>query len=119
MLRLLFSAAALIFLVRWLQALYCLRWAHRLPLLRQPLAHRPRVSVVLPARNEEARVEQALRHILAQEHVDVEVIPVSDRGTDRTDGILQQLALEDRRVHPKRVDLLPERWLGKCYACLT
>ena len=28
MLRLLFSAAALIFLVRWLQALYCLRWAH-------------------------------------------------------------------------------------------
>lgn len=62
-------------------------------------------------------MEQALRHILAQEHVDVEVIPVSDRGTDRTDCILQQLALEDRRVHPKRVDLLPERWLGKCYAC--
>ena len=92
MLRLLFSVAALIFLFRWLQALYCFRWAHRLPILRQPLAHRPRVSVVLAARDEEARVEQTLRHILAQEHIDVEVIPVSDRGRDRTDCILEQLA---------------------------
>ena len=117
MLKLLFSAAALIFLFRWVQGLYCLRWAQRLPLLRQPLAHRPRVSVVIAARDEEARVEQTLRHILVQEHIDVEVIPVSDRGRDRTDCILEQLAFEDCRVHPKRVDVLPERWLGKCYAC--
>jgi chlorobactene glucosyltransferase len=58
-----------------------------------------------------------IRHILAQEHIDLEVIPVSDRGRDRTDCILGQLALEDSRVHPKRVNVLPERWLGKCYAC--
>ena len=117
MLKILSSAAALIFLFRWVQGLYCLRWAQRLPLLRQPLAHRPRVSVVIAARDEEARVEQTLRHILVQEHIDVEVIPVSDRGRDRTDCILEQLAFEDCRVHPKRVDVLPERWLGKRYAC--
>ena len=69
------------------------------------------------ARDEEARVEQTLRHILAQEHIDLEVIPVSDRARDGTDRILKQLALEDSRVHPKRVNVLPERWLGKCYAC--
>jgi hypothetical protein len=72
---------------------------------------------VLAARDEEARVEQTLRHILAQEHIDLQVIPVSDRGRDRTDCILGQLALEDSRVHPKRVNVLPERWLGECYAC--
>jgi Glycosyltransferases involved in cell wall biogenesis len=40
--------------------------------------HQPRVSVVLAARDEEGRIEQTLRHILAQEHVDLEVIPVSE-----------------------------------------
>ena len=117
MLEFLFCSAALIFSFRWLRALYCLRWAQRLAPLRQPLTNRPRVSVVLAARDEEARVEQTLRHILAQEQIDLEVIPVSDRARDRTDRILKQLALEDSRVHPKRVNVLPERWLGKCYAC--
>ena len=77
MLKLLSSAAALIFLFRWVQGLYCLRWAQRLPLLRQPLAHRPRVSVVIAARDEEARVEQTLRHILVQEHIDAETEPIA------------------------------------------
>ncbi len=72
---------------------------------------------MLAARDEEARVEQTLRHILTQEQIDLEVIPVSDRARDGTDRILKQLALEDSRVHPKRVNALPERWLGKCYAC--
>ena len=117
MLTFLFCSVALIFSFRWLRALFCLRWAQRLAPLRQPLPKRPRVSVVLAARDEEARVEQTLRHILAQEHIDLEVIPVSDRARDRTDFILKQLAVEDSRVHPKRINLLPERWLGKCYAC--
>ena len=117
MLEFLFCSAALIFSFRWLGALFCLQWAQRLAPLRQPLANRPRVSVVLAARDEEARVEQTLRHILAQEHINLEVIPVSDRARDGTDRILKQLALEDSRVHPKRVNVLPERWLGKCYAC--
>ena len=85
------------------RALFCLRWAQRLAPLRQPLANRPRVSVVLAARDEEARVE----HILTQEHIDLEAIPVSDRARDGTDRILKQLALEDSRVHPKRVNVLP------------
>jgi chlorobactene glucosyltransferase len=72
---------------------------------------------VLAARDEEARVKHTPRHILAQEQIDLEVIPVSDRARDRTDSILKQVALEDSRVHPQRVDVLPDGWLGKCYAC--
>ena len=117
MLEFLFCTAGLIFSFGLLRALFCLRWAQRLAPLRQPLANRPRVSVVLAARDEEARVEQTLRHILAQEHIDLEVIPVSDRARDRTDCILKLLAVEDSRVHSKRVNVLPERWLGKCHAC--
>jgi glycosyltransferase involved in cell wall biosynthesis len=113
----LFFVAAFLFLWRWFRALFCLRWAQRLPSQRQPLAKKPRVSVVLAARDEEARVKHTLRHILAQEQIDLEVIPVSDRARDRTDSILKQVALEDSRVHPQRVDVLPDGWLGKCYAC--
>ena len=65
-----------------------------------PLTKRPRVSVVLAARDEEARVERTLRHILAQEHIDLEVIPVSDRARDRIDCILKQLAVEDPECIP-------------------
>jgi hypothetical protein len=77
MLDFLFIAGALTFSFASLRAWSGLRWAHRLPPLQDRPEHQPRVSVVLAARDEEGRIEQTLRHILAQEHVDLEVIPVS------------------------------------------
>jgi cellulose synthase/poly-beta-1,6-N-acetylglucosamine synthase-like glycosyltransferase len=72
---------------------------------------------VLAARDEEARIEGTLRHLLAQTGVQMEVIVVDDRSTDRTGDILMRLAIEDARVQVKRVDVLPAGWLGKCHAC--
>src|SRR6185436_10465400 len=46
-----------------------------------------------------------------------EFIVVDDRSTDGTGEILRRLAKEDTRVRVKRVDALPEGWLGKCHAC--
>jgi glycosyltransferase involved in cell wall biosynthesis len=76
-----------------------------------------RCSVVLAARDEEARIETTIRHLLAQQQVAVEVVVVDDRSQDRTSEILRCLAAEDGRVTVQRVDVLPEGWLGKCYAC--
>jgi hypothetical protein len=76
-----------------------------------------RVSVVLAARDEEARIEQTVRRLLAQQHVALELIAVDDRSRDRTGEILQRLALEDTRLRVLRVEALPEGWLGKCHAC--
>ena len=76
-----------------------------------------RVSVVLAARDEEARIETTIRHLLAQQFVPVDVTVVDDRSKDRTSEILQRLANEDARLRVIRVDLLPEGWLGKCHAC--
>jgi glycosyltransferase involved in cell wall biosynthesis len=73
--------------------------------------------VVIAARNEEARIEQTLRHLHAQCGVEAEFIVVDDRSTDRTGEILRRLATEDARMRVKRVDVLPEGWLGKCHAC--
>src|SRR6185369_5968803 len=77
----------------------------------------PKCSIIFAARDEGARVEQTLRHILALEGVDLEVIPVDDRSRDETSQILKRISAEDPRVKPKRVDVLPENWLGKCHAC--
>jgi glycosyltransferase involved in cell wall biosynthesis len=81
------------------------------------VAPRSRCSVVIAARDEEARIEQTIRRLLVQREVEAEFIVVDDRSTDQTGEILRRLAKEDSRLKVKRVDLLPQGWLGKCYAC--
>src|SRR6185436_19347390 len=97
--------------------LFHLRWARRLPAVEESKARGVRVSVVVAGRNEEARIEQTVRRLLAQQGVELEVILVDDRSTDGTGEVLRRLAKEDPRLKPLRVDVLPEGWLGKCHAC--
>jgi glycosyltransferase involved in cell wall biosynthesis len=72
---------------------------------------------VVAARNEQARVEATVRRLLAQTDVEVELIVVNDRSTDRSGEILQQLAKEDSRLKLIEITALPDGWLGKCHAC--
>jgi glycosyltransferase involved in cell wall biosynthesis len=73
--------------------------------------------VVIAARDEQARIEATIRHLLVQRGVEADIIVVDDRSTDQTSEILQRLAKEDPRVQVERVEVLPEGWLGKCHAC--
>ena len=123
---LLFSGTAALFLAMTFAALWHLRWVRRLPALETFTAAdrsassaeaRVRCSVVIAARNEEERIEETIRHLLAQREVEAEFTIVDDRSTDRTGEILRRLAKEDARIQVKRVDVLPDGWLGKCYAC--
>ena len=52
----------------------------------------PRVSIIVPARNEEQTIEQALRTLLALDYDNYEVIAVNDRSTDRTGEIMERVA---------------------------
>ena len=74
-------------------------------------------SVVIAARDEERRIDNAIRNLLAQREVSLEVIVVDDRSTDRTEEILTRLTQQDYRVRMQRVQTLPNGWLGKCYEC--
>jgi glycosyltransferase involved in cell wall biosynthesis len=54
-------------------------------------AGNPRVSIIVPARNEEETIEASLRTLLALDYDNYEVIAVNDRSTDRTGEIMEGL----------------------------
>ena len=82
----------------------------------EQLADLPRVTVVVPARNEERNLEAAMRSVLALEYPDFEVIAVDDRSDDRTGAILDELAATDERLRVMHLTDLPAGWLGKNHA---
>jgi glycosyltransferase involved in cell wall biosynthesis len=86
-----------------------------LPILRATTAM-PRLSVVVPARNEAKAIGRSVGSLLAQDYQDLEVIAVDDRSSDATGEVLRELAARDPRLRVLRVDALPAGWLGKNHA---
>ena len=92
----------------------------------------PRVSIIVPARNEEAEIENALRSLLALDYDNYEVIAVNDRSTDRTGEIMERVAgsphpskIVKRASHPTikvKVPASPkirEKWGTHCASFIT
>ncbi len=93
-----------------------------LPLFRAPRrppasAGLPPVCVLIPARDEEARIEESVRAALASEGVDVEVVVMDDHSADRTREIVLALAEDEPRLRLERAPELPAGWCGKPAAC--
>lgn len=80
-------------------------------------AQLPRVSVLVPARNEEDNIGRCVGSLLSQEYPDFEVIVLDDESTDRTRAILQALAQAECRLLVLDGKPLPSGWLGKNWAC--
>jgi cellulose synthase/poly-beta-1,6-N-acetylglucosamine synthase-like glycosyltransferase len=82
----------------------------------------PRLSIIVPARNEEESIAASLQQLLSLDYANYEVIAVNDRSTDRTREILDRVA-ETPAAHGRlkviHVDTLPSGWLGKTHAMWT
>jgi glycosyltransferase involved in cell wall biosynthesis len=81
----------------------------------------PRVSIIVPARNEEADIELSLSRLLELDYDNYEIIAVNDRSTDRTGEIMENVARASggdrlRVLHHRE---LPSGWLGKTHAMWT
>jgi GT2 family glycosyltransferase len=118
-------------IVSWLTAVFWIsrafiaaRYLPRVPDLHdvEPIvepASAPHITVILPACNEAAAVEAAIRSLLAQS-IPVAIIAVDDRSTDATGAILDGVAAESlppgKSLQVIHVDKLPPGWLGKPHA---
>jgi glycosyltransferase involved in cell wall biosynthesis len=88
---------------------------------RRPAAN-PRVSIIVPARNEGENIEPALTQLLDLDYENYEVIVVDDRSTDQTGEIMDRIAASPPargRLKVIHVDSLPSGWLGKTHAMWT
>jgi len=82
-------------------------------------AGNPRVSIIVPARNEEKEIAQALTQLLALDYDNYEVIAVNDRSTDRTGEIMEEIQKQSPRLKVIHHEALPPSWLGKTHAMWT
>jgi glycosyltransferase involved in cell wall biosynthesis len=79
----------------------------------------PRVSIIVPARNEEADIELTLTQLLALDYDNYEIIAVNDRSTDRTGELMDAVAARATahgRLRIIHINRLPSAWLGKTHA---
>ncbi len=82
----------------------------------------PRVSIIVPACDEQEHVAAALASFAAQDYENLEIIAVDDRSRDSTGEIMERTAREAILARPAlrfevlHVRELPAGWLGKTHA---
>jgi len=79
---------------------------------------KPKVSVILPARNEEGFIEKCLVSLLDQDYENYEIIAIDDRSEDKTGEIIKKMAEKNSKIIYILVDPKPENWIGKNWACV-
>lgn len=113
----LFGLIAVVWVVLGLRAV---RGIPRLPRLADanplPDADCPTVSILFAARDEAAKLPQALPTLLAQDYPRYEVIGVNDRSRDATPQILDEFARTHKNLKVVHLSELPAGWLGKPHA---
>lgn len=77
----------------------------------------PLVSVLIPARNEEANIGVLLNCLVRQQYEHIEIIVYNDGSTDGTEASVRDAMRYDERIGIINGSELPEGWLGKNHAC--
>ena len=88
------------------------------PSLRPPeeKTKKPRVSICIPARNEEKNIRTLVRSLINQTYSNIEILVLDDHSSDHTALMVEELALEDARVRCIPGKELYPGWVGKTFA---
>jgi chlorobactene glucosyltransferase len=73
-----------------------------------PPVSAPKVSVCIPARNEETNIRRCVEAVLRQDYPNLEIIVLDDRSIDATLTLLKEIASRDSRLLPISGSDLPE-----------
>ena len=78
---------------------------------------RQTVSLLIPARDEEANIGNLLGDLTTLTDRIQEIIVCDDQSTDNTASIVERYATVDSRIRLIRSEGLPDGWFGKNHAC--
>ena len=78
----------------------------------------PKVSVILPARNEEDYISKCLETLTAQDYKNFEIIAIDDSSEDKTGEIIEKFSKRDSKIIHVRAREKPQNWMGKNWACM-
>jgi glycosyltransferase involved in cell wall biosynthesis len=78
----------------------------------------PKVSVILPARNEEEFISKCLDSLIDQDYKNYEIIVIDDSSEDNTQKIIYKYAEKYSKVIPIIARPKPDGWMGKNWACM-
>lgn len=81
------------------------------------LANHPKVSVLVPARNESRNIDRCVRSLVSQDYPNFEVIVLDDRSEDGTADVVRALGLNEANGGLVCGAPLPVGWVGKNWAC--
>ncbi len=84
---------------------------------RTDIITKPRLSILIPARNEEKTIGRLLRTIGQQTYRNIEIIVLDDHSEDRTAEIVRSAANTEPRLRLIDGKPLPKGWTGKNWAC--
>ena len=78
----------------------------------------PKVSIILPARNEEKFIGKCLESFVQQDYSNYEIIAVDDSSNDSTWKIIEKYAKKSEKIVPVKANAKPDGWMGKNWACI-
>ena len=78
----------------------------------------PKVSIILPARNEEDFLAKCLDTLVKQDYPNYEIIVIDDSSQDNTGNIISDYAKNYSKIIPVSARPKPEGWMGKNWACV-
>ncbi|HEX2921657.1 MAG TPA: glycosyltransferase family 2 protein [Bacteroidales bacterium] len=76
-----------------------------------------KISVLIPARNEQDNIGNLLNDFESLKVNDLEILVFDDQSEDNTAPVINEFVSRDGRFRIIQSDGLPEGWLGKNYAC--
>jgi cellulose synthase/poly-beta-1,6-N-acetylglucosamine synthase-like glycosyltransferase len=78
----------------------------------------PKVSIILPARNEEEFLGKCLDTLIDQDYPNYEIIAIDDSSEDSTGKIISEYSKQNSKVIPVYARPKPDGWMGKNWACM-
>jgi len=78
----------------------------------------PKVSIILPARNEEEFIGKCLDSLIEQDYENYEIIVINDSSEDATEKIITEYAEKHSKIIPISARPKPDGWMGKNWACM-